>query len=93
MTSTWWAIKTQNTVLQMTDYLLDSVCREDLKTGGGNSVVYSKPGGLISNAELEELLAVPEWSLVAEQLKEERRAGGPGRLLHKVPLTQIRFKF
>ena len=36
------AMKAQNTVLQMTDYLLDSVCREDLKTGGGNSVVYFK---------------------------------------------------
>jgi hypothetical protein len=36
------AMKAQNTVLQMTDYLLDSVCREDLKTGGGNSVIYFK---------------------------------------------------
>ena len=39
------------------------------------------------------LTVYPPLALEPRQLKEERRAGGPGRPLLKVPFTQIRFIF
>ena len=73
----------------MTDYLLDSVCREDLKTGGGNSVVYFKQEEKATiKKELRELspLGDPQGR---EKVDYTFRVRGPWKGLTMAKVQQV----